>query len=134
MEKLQSSDSLPESLCVRSRGSNGSAVKICTRFQNFSSKSFCPAIRFLKALLKVELKKTCVIFRSATFRAGISMAAAIYWLHTKGLLHAPQFNGERMSTGFYIGTLLIILSVLIHPLVARLMKDKEPDLEPAMPV
>ncbi|MBH8557551.1 DMT family transporter [Hymenobacter negativus] len=65
---------------------------------------------------------------------GISMAAAIYWLHTKGLLNAPQFNGERMSTGFYIGTLLIVLSVLIHPLVARLMKDKEPDLEPAMPV
>ena len=65
---------------------------------------------------------------------GISMAAAIYWLHTKGLLHAPQFNGERMSTGFYIGTLLIVLSVLIHPLVARLMKDKQPDLEPAVPV
>jgi len=41
---------------------------------------------------------------------------------------------ERMATGFYIGTLLIVFSVLIHPLVARLMKDKEPDLEPAMPV
>ncbi|MBJ6108381.1 EamA family transporter [Hymenobacter sp. BT523] len=65
---------------------------------------------------------------------GIAMAAGIYWLHTKGLLHAPQFNGERMSLGFYIGTLLIVLSVLIHPLVARLMKDKKPDLEPAMPV
>ena len=65
---------------------------------------------------------------------GISMAAAIYWLHTKGLLHAPQFSGERMSTGFYIGTLLIVLSVLIHPLVARLMKDKQPDLEPVVPV
>ena len=65
---------------------------------------------------------------------GIAMAAGIYWLHTQGLLHAPQFNGERMSTGFYIGTLLIVLSVLIHPLVARLMKDKEPDLEPIIPV
>ncbi|HEX8658760.1 MAG TPA: EamA family transporter [Hymenobacter sp.] len=41
---------------------------------------------------------------------------------------------ERMATGFYIGTLLIVFNVLIHPLVARLMKDKDPDLEPAMPV
>jgi drug/metabolite transporter (DMT)-like permease len=65
---------------------------------------------------------------------GIAMAAGIYLLHRKGLLHAPQFNQERMSTGFYIGTLLIVLSVLIHPLVARLMKDKQPDLEPSIPV
>ena len=63
---------------------------------------------------------------------GISMAAGIYWLHTKGLLHAPQFNDERMSRGFYIGTLLIVLSVLIHPLVARLMKEKESDLKPSI--
>ncbi|WP_426060675.1 DMT family transporter [Hymenobacter sp. B1770] len=65
---------------------------------------------------------------------GIAMAVAIYWLHTKGLLHAPQFNHERMSTGFYLGTLLIVFSVLIHPLVARLVKDKEPEHVPVIPV
>ena len=65
---------------------------------------------------------------------GIAMAAAIYWLHTKGLLHAPQFNGERMSPGFYAGTLLIVFSVLIHPLVARLMRDRQPAPTPAGPV
>nr|WP_092676185.1 DMT family transporter [Hymenobacter arizonensis] len=65
---------------------------------------------------------------------GIAMAVAIYWLHTKGLLHAPQFNQERMSTGFYLGTLLILFSVLIHPLVARLVKDKEPEHVPVIPV
>ena len=37
---------------------------------------------------------------------------------------------ERMAAGFYWGTLLIVFSVLIHPLVARLMKDKAPDLRP----
>lgn len=41
---------------------------------------------------------------------------------------------ERMATGFYLGTLLIVFSVLIHPLVARLLKDKEPDPTPSMPV
>ncbi|HEX8505813.1 MAG TPA: DMT family transporter [Hymenobacter sp.] len=65
---------------------------------------------------------------------GIGMAASIYLLHKQGLLHAPQFTQERMATGFYLGTLLIILSVLIHPLVARLMKDKEPDPTPSIPV
>ena len=33
---------------------------------------------------------------------------------------------ERMAAGFYWGTLLIVFSVLIHPLVAQLMKDKKP--------
>jgi drug/metabolite transporter (DMT)-like permease len=41
---------------------------------------------------------------------------------------------ERMAAGFYWGTLLIVFSVLIHPLVARLMKAKEPDLEATLPV
>lgn len=62
---------------------------------------------------------------------GIAMAAIIYWLNKQGVLHAPQFNQERMATGFYVGTALIVLSVLIHPLVARLLKDKAP--VPAMP-
>ena len=50
---------------------------------------------------------------------GIALAVALYWLHSKGLLHAPQFEQERMSTGFYLGTLLIVSSVLIHPWVSR---------------
>ena len=41
---------------------------------------------------------------------------------------------ERMATGFYLGTLLIVLSVLIHPLVARLMKAKEPEQAAAISV
>ena len=41
---------------------------------------------------------------------------------------------ERMAAGFYWGTLLIVFSVLIHPLVARLLKDKAPDVEQPMPV
>ena len=65
---------------------------------------------------------------------GIGMAAILYWMHQRGWLHAPQFNHERMSTGFYLGTLLIVFSVLIHPLVARLMRDKKPDLSPPLPV
>ena len=43
-------------------------------------------------------------------------------------------NQERMAAGFYWGTLLIVFSVLIHPLVARLMKAKEPELEATLPV
>ena len=43
-------------------------------------------------------------------------------------------NQERMAAGFYWGTLLIVFSVLIHPLVARLMKAKEPDLGATLPV
>ena len=65
---------------------------------------------------------------------GIGMAAILYWMHLRGWLHAPQFNHERMSTGFYLGTLLIVFSVLIHPLVARLMRDKKPDINPPLPV
>ena len=41
---------------------------------------------------------------------------------------------ERMATGFYWGTLLIVFSVLIHPLVARWAKDKAPEHTPPMPV
>ena len=64
---------------------------------------------------------------------GIGMAVLIYWLHRQGLVHAPQFGQERMSAGFYIGTLLIVISVLIHPLVARLMKAKAPAVTPSVP-
>ena len=55
---------------------------------------------------------------------GIAMAALIYWLDQQGVFHAPQFSQERMAAGFYVGTALIVLSVLIHPLVSRLLKDK----------
>ena len=41
---------------------------------------------------------------------------------------------ERMAPGFYLGTLIILFSVLIHPVVARLMKDKEPGSRPTIPV
>jgi hypothetical protein len=58
MVKLHNSRNPPESLCVRKRGSCGLLVKISTRRQNFSSKSFLPSIRFLKARLKDELKAT----------------------------------------------------------------------------
>ncbi|MBD2766518.1 DMT family transporter [Hymenobacter sp. BT664] len=37
---------------------------------------------------------------------------------------------ERMATGFYLGTLLIVFSVLIHPLVARRLKDRPPTPTP----
>jgi drug/metabolite transporter (DMT)-like permease len=37
---------------------------------------------------------------------------------------------ERMATGFYLGTLLIVFSVLIHPLVARRMKGQQPTPAP----
>ncbi len=63
---------------------------------------------------------------------GIALAVGLYWLHRQGLLFAPQFQQERMSTTFYIGTLLIVSSVLIHPLIARRFgKAKSPDLQDA---
>ena len=54
---------------------------------------------------------------------GIGLAVLLYWLHRQGLLDAPQFQQERMTTNFYLGTLLIVSSVLIHPLLARRFKN-----------
>ncbi len=44
---------------------------------------------------------------------GIAIAAGLYLLGVAG------FGAERMTTGFYVGTGLIVVSVLIHPLVER---------------
>lgn len=43
-------------------------------------------------------------------------------------------NKEHMASGFYWGTLLIVFSVLIHPLVARLMKAPESAPAASIPV
>ncbi|KAA9332200.1 DMT family transporter [Hymenobacter busanensis] len=42
---------------------------------------------------------------------GIALAVLMFWLGVKG------FDAERLSLGFYLGTLVILLSVLIHPLL-----------------
>ncbi|GAB2957913.1 DMT family transporter [Hymenobacter coalescens] len=42
---------------------------------------------------------------------GIIMAVLLYWFGV------PGFSQERLSTGFYLGTVLILASVLIHPLL-----------------
>ena len=48
---------------------------------------------------------------------GIGLAAGLF------LLGVPGFGSEQMTGGFYLGTGLIVVSVLIHPLVeARLRK------------
>jgi drug/metabolite transporter (DMT)-like permease len=56
---------------------------------------------------------------------GILLAVLIYWLDKRGVVQAPQFEAERMTTGFYLGTLLIMSSVLIHPLVERRFKKTD---------
>ncbi|OON67387.1 DMT family transporter [Hymenobacter sp. CRA2] len=42
---------------------------------------------------------------------GIVLAVLMYWLG------APGFGQEKLSGGFYLGTFVILLSVLIHPLL-----------------
>ncbi|RTQ50688.1 DMT family transporter [Hymenobacter gummosus] len=42
---------------------------------------------------------------------GIVLAVVMYWLRV------PGFGQERLSFGFYAGTCLILLSVLVHPLL-----------------
>ncbi|OWP63705.1 EamA family transporter [Hymenobacter amundsenii] len=44
---------------------------------------------------------------------GILLAVLMYTLHVSG------FEEEKLSPGFYAGTLIILLSVLIHPLLDR---------------
>lgn len=42
---------------------------------------------------------------------GIVLAVLMYWLRV------PGFGQEKLSAGFYVGTCIILLSVLIHPLL-----------------
>ncbi|MCC2547984.1 DMT family transporter [Hymenobacter sp. BT175] len=42
---------------------------------------------------------------------GILLAVVLYWFKV------PGFRQENMSTGFYLGTLVILFSVLIHPVI-----------------
>jgi drug/metabolite transporter (DMT)-like permease len=42
---------------------------------------------------------------------GIVLAQAMY------ILHVPGFGQEKMSGGFYMGTILILASVLVHPVL-----------------
>ena len=42
---------------------------------------------------------------------GIVLAQLLYWLRV------PGFGQERMSGGFYLGTVLILASVLVHPIL-----------------
>jgi drug/metabolite transporter (DMT)-like permease len=42
---------------------------------------------------------------------GIVLAQAMY------MLHVPGFGQEKMSGGFYLGTILILASVLVHPVL-----------------
>ncbi len=42
---------------------------------------------------------------------GILLAQLLYWLRV------PGFGQERMSGGFYLGTIIILISVLIHPVI-----------------
>jgi drug/metabolite transporter (DMT)-like permease len=58
---------------------------------------------------------------------GILLAMLMYGLHIKG------FTGEKMSGGFYLGTLLILSSVLIHPLVEGWNQRRLQRLQQARP-
>ena len=44
---------------------------------------------------------------------GIVLAQALF------ALHVPGFGREKMSGGFYAGTVLILVSVLVHPVLSR---------------
>ena len=44
---------------------------------------------------------------------GILMAQALY------LLHVPGFGQERLATSFFIGTALVLVGVLLHPVLER---------------
>ena len=49
---------------------------------------------------------------------GILLAVGLYGLHVAG------FEQEQLSPGFYLGTAIILLSVLIHPLLDRWHKRR----------
>ncbi len=97
MEKLQYSRKSPESLCVRNLKSKGSFRKISTRCQNFSSKSFCLPIRFLKARLKEELKVISVMQHFLQFADGTG----------KLQLAALQFFHAAAAIFFYLAPALL---------------------------
>ena len=44
---------------------------------------------------------------------GILLAQLLYWLRVQG------FGQERMAGGFYLGTIIILASVLIHPVIEQ---------------
>ena len=50
---------------------------------------------------------------------GILLAVLMY------TLHIPGFGQEKLSTGFYLGTVVILLSVLIHPVLDQWMKRRQ---------
>ncbi|SHL70375.1 DMT family transporter [Hymenobacter psychrotolerans] len=56
---------------------------------------------------------------------GILLAVGMY------TLRVPGFGQERLSTGFYIGTLVILLSVLIHPVLDQWNKRRQHKAEAA---
>ncbi|RYU76777.1 DMT family transporter [Hymenobacter persicinus] len=49
---------------------------------------------------------------------GIVMAVLLYWLHV------PGFDREKLSGGFYLGTVVILFSVLIHPVLDQWMQRR----------
>ncbi|RSK40894.1 DMT family transporter [Hymenobacter perfusus] len=56
---------------------------------------------------------------------GILLAVLMY------TLHIPGFGQEKLSTGFYLGTVVILLSVLIHPVLDQWMKRRQRRAEAA---
>ncbi|MCR5887127.1 DMT family transporter [Hymenobacter sp. J193] len=56
---------------------------------------------------------------------GILLAVLMY------TLRIPGFGQERLSTGFYLGTLLILLSVLIQPVLDQWLKRRQRRAEAA---
>jgi drug/metabolite transporter (DMT)-like permease len=50
---------------------------------------------------------------------GILLAVLMY------TLRIPGFGQEKLSTGFYLGTVVILLSVLIHPVLDQWMKRRQ---------
>ncbi|GAA4015837.1 DMT family transporter [Hymenobacter fastidiosus] len=55
---------------------------------------------------------------------GIILAVLLFWL---GI---PGFDKEKLSGGFYLGTLVILFSVLIHPVLDQWMQRRRRKAEP----
>ncbi|RSK48473.1 DMT family transporter [Hymenobacter rigui] len=56
---------------------------------------------------------------------GIVLAVLMY------TLHIPGFGQEKLSTGFYLGTVVILLSVLIHPVLDQWNQRRQRKAEAA---
>ncbi|RSK35973.1 DMT family transporter [Hymenobacter metallilatus] len=56
---------------------------------------------------------------------GIMLAVLMY------TLHIPGFGQEKLSTGFYLGTVVILLSVLIHPVLDQWNQRRQRQAEAA---